>query len=105
MNVNARTSAILTGLGWMLFSPITLLMALISSVESQTIYFVQVAAFGLWAVFGVVSGIGTVTGAPWAGRIQKVLKWAAFAYFTGCGLLLAGYIFSVLLNNQLAYVL
>ena len=55
------------------------LMALISTVESLTFYYVQVAVFGAWAACGVVAGIARMASVPWAGRLQAILVWIAFA--------------------------
>ena len=54
-------------------------MALISTVESLTFYYVQVAVFGAWAACGVVAGIARMASVPWAGRLQAILVWIAFA--------------------------
>lgn len=89
--MSKRASAVAFGLTWIVLSPIALLMALISTVESLTVYYVQVALFGAWATCGMVSGIGQIASASWAPRIQTVLSWLAFAYFTVCAVLLVTY--------------
>ena len=70
-------------------------MALISTVESLTFYYVQVAVFGAWAACGVVAGIARMASVPWAGRLQAILLWIAGVYFCACAILLA--VLSILL--------
>ncbi|HKQ35202.1 MAG TPA: hypothetical protein VJT11_07870 [Nitrospiraceae bacterium] len=71
----------MSGLSWVLLSPLFVLMALISKDESLTSYYVHVAAFGVWAACGVVAGIARIASVPWAGRLQAILFWIACAYF------------------------
>ena len=75
--MSGQTSTWKSGLPWVLLSPIFLLMALISTVESLTFYYVQVAVVGAWAACGVVAGIARMASVPWAGRLQTVLLWIA----------------------------
>ena len=98
--MNVRRAQAISGLAWILLSPIALLMALISTVESLTVYYVQLALFGLWAVAGMLSGIGTITSASWAVRLQTVLLWIAFTYFAGSGVLIAGYVILALGSDR-----
>ena len=79
--MSGQTSKWMSGLAWVLLSPLFFLMALISKVESLTDYYVQVAVFGAWAACGVVAGIARMASVPWAGRLQAILFWIAFAYF------------------------
>ena len=77
--MSGQTSKWMSGLSWVLLSPLFFLMALISTVESLTFYYVQVAVFGAWAACGVVAGIARMASVPWAGRLQAILVWIAFA--------------------------
>ena len=79
MRLSGQTSKWMSGLSWVLLSPLFFLMALISTVESLTFYYVQVAVFGAWAACGVVAGIARMASVPWAGRLQAILVWIAFA--------------------------
>ena len=78
-----RASSIKSGLAWIVVSPIALLMALISTVESLNVYYVQIFCFGAWSAFGVVSGITRIVGAPWTNRLQSILSWIGFIFFWG----------------------
>ncbi|MBI3607852.1 MAG: hypothetical protein HY207_07790 [Nitrospirae bacterium] len=80
-----------SGLTWVLLSPLALLMALISTVESLTVYYIQIALFGTWAACGVVAGLAGMASAPWSGRLKVVLLWIAFGYFFVCAVLIAVY--------------
>ena len=92
-----------SGVLWIVFSPLALLMALISTVRSDVVYNVQLALFGTWSACGVISGIGRIAGATWAVRLQIVLSWIAFAAFAVPGIVmlvyafrgLAGYLFAI----------
>jgi len=79
VRLSGQTSKWMSGLSWVLLSPLFFLMALISTVESLTFYYVQVAVFGAWAACGVVAGIARMASVPWAGRLQAILVWIAFA--------------------------
>ena len=79
MRLSGQTSKWMSGLSWVLLSPLFFLMALISTVESLTFYYVQVAVFGAWAACGVVAGIARMASVSWAGRLQAILVWIAFA--------------------------
>ena len=89
--MNSQTSTWKSGLAWVLLSPLALLTALISTVESLTVYYVQVAVFGASAACGVVAGIARMASVPWAGRMQVVLRWIAFACFCAWAVLIAVY--------------
>ena len=71
--------------------PVLFVMALISTVESELVYRVQLACFGAVAAASVVAGVAHAVGASWAGRVLVVLSWLGFAYFAGSGGLMAGY--------------
>lgn len=77
-----------SGLAWIVFSPLALLMAMMSTVRSDTTYTIQLVAFGCWTVCGIIAGIGRIVGARWAVRLQAILCWIAFAVFAGPGLIL-----------------
>lgn len=87
--MSGQTSIWKSGLAWVLLSPLALLMALISTVESLTVYYIQVAVFGAWAACGVVAGITRMASVSWAGPLQVVLLWIAFAYFCASAVLIA----------------
>ena len=91
--MSGQTSTWKSGLAWVLLSPLVLLTALISTpspaVESLTGYYVQVAVAGAWAACGVVAGIARMASVPWAGRLQDVLRWIAFAFVYAWVVLLA----------------
>jgi hypothetical protein len=89
--MNNRAISIKSGLAWIVFSPIALLMALISSVESLNVYYVQIVCFGVWSALGVVSGIARIAGAPWTSRLQAILSWIGFIFFSGAGLVMMLY--------------
>ena len=80
-----------SGLAWIVLSPLALLMAMISTVRSDTTYKVQLVAFGCWTVCGIVAGMGRIVGARWAVRLQAILCWIAFVVFAGPGLILTAY--------------
>lgn len=61
----------------------------------MTGYYVQVAVFGAWAACGVVAGIARMASVPWAGRLQVVLRWIAFACVYAWAVILA--VLSILL--------
>jgi hypothetical protein len=64
------------------------LMAAISTVESLTTYYVQLAAFSTVALAGFVAGVGALFRYVWAGRSMLVLSWVGGAYFCGSALML-----------------
>jgi len=99
--MNDRKRAIMSGVFWIVFSPIALLMAMISTVESLTVYYIQVVLMGGWTACGVVAGIGRITGVSWARRLQMVLSLIAFAYFSVCGILMLGYLFVAIFNQKI----
>src|SRR5262245_66132892 len=76
--MNTARKGLGSGLLWIIFSPLALLMALIAKGGSDTDYYVGVAACGTWSACGVISDIGTIAGAPWANRVQTILCWIAF---------------------------
>ena len=96
--MSSRRQGLVSGVLWIVFSPVALLMALIAKGGSETDYYAGVAVCGTWSACGVVSGIGTIAGARWARRVQTILCWIAlatcsipaaillfFAYETGIG--------------------
>jgi hypothetical protein len=62
-------------------------MAAISSVKSETTYYVQLAFFGMAAAAGIVGSVALLFGYSLGRRILQVLSWLGFAYFTGAALL------------------
>ncbi len=87
---------------WLLLSPVAVLMALVSTVESEPLYYTQVSVFGLWAFLGMLSGIGTLLRARWAPPLQRSLGLLAVAYFSIAGIGIAAFLASALLNDGVA---
>lgn len=87
-----KLKSLRSGLLWTVFSPVALLMALISTVESDITYNVQIAICGTWTAFGVISGVGRIAGASWAVRVQIILCWIAFAAFAVPGVVMIAYV-------------
>jgi hypothetical protein len=63
-------------------------MAAISTVESMTTYYVQLAAFSTVALVGFVVGVEALFRRVWAGRSALVLSLVVGAYFCGSALIL-----------------
>jgi hypothetical protein len=84
----------LIGIIWILLSPILFFMALISTVESDLVYKVQVVCFGIISTIGIVSGIGILLLRKWACYLLRVVSGIGFIYFTGAAFLMI--IYSVL---------
>lgn len=85
------TGTRLVGCLWLLVAPVLVGMALISTVQSETTYWVQIVAFSVIAVVGAVAGIATGLRYRWGARVLLILSWLGFAYFVFCGLLGATY--------------
>lgn len=96
-----RKRAIMSGVFWIVFSPIALLMALISTVESPTVYYIQIVLMGGWTACGFIAGIGRITGASWARRLQMLLSLVGFAYFLVSGVMLMGYLLMAIFNHKI----
>jgi hypothetical protein len=77
----ADWKSVRSGFLWIVFSPLALLMALVSTVKSDVTYHVQIAACGTWSALGVASGVGRIAGGSWAVRLQVTLCWIAFVAF------------------------
>ena len=73
-------------------TPLLLLMALISTVESLTTYYVQLAVFGLVTLVGMSVGIGYATGGSWAPKIARYLAWIICIYFIGSWVLIIAFV-------------
>jgi hypothetical protein len=73
---------------WIALAPLLFLMAAISTVESMTTYYVQLAAFSTVALVGFVAGIGAMFRRVWTGRSMLVLSLVVGAYFCGSALIL-----------------
>src|SRR5262245_13879652 len=78
---NRMRKRLVSGLLWIVFSPLVLLMAPIAKGGSETDYYVGVAVCGTWSACGVMSGVGTIAGTRWAMRVQTILCWIAFIAF------------------------
>jgi len=76
------------GVVWICFAPIAVIMAVISTVSSETTYYLQLIGFSAVAVAGLVCGIGALSYRPWAARGIAVLTWTVAAYFIGAALLM-----------------
>jgi hypothetical protein len=72
---------------WILLSPILLVMAGISTLESETAYYVQLGCFGAVSAVGLISGVALVANRPWPRPILEALSWLGFTYFAGSGLM------------------
>ena len=84
--MSPRRQRLASGVLWIVFSPVALLMALIAKGGSETDYHAGVAVCGTWSVCGVISGVGTLVGMHWAVRLQMLLCWVAFAIFSASGI-------------------
>ena len=100
MTAVASTKA--KAVAWLLLSPVSVLMALISTTESEVLYYAQVSVFGLWAILGMLSGIGALLRARWAPLLQRSLGLVAVAYFSIAGIGIAAFLVSALLNGGVA---
>jgi len=76
------------GWAWLVLSPILFLMAALSTVKSETTYYLQLACFGTVALSGVIGSAALLLGHSLGRRILQVLSWLGFAYFTGAALLI-----------------
>ena len=79
--------------GWIFAGPLLILMALISTVESLTTYYIQLAIFGFTALICMATGIGYIFGWPWVPLTAKYLAWALALIFIGIPVLVAMTIF------------
>src|SRR5262245_8810465 len=87
--IGSKWKSLRSGLMWIAFSPLMFLWgAMADRTSSDLEYEIQVILFGAWSVLGVISGVGTITGASWAARVQRILIWFLFALFAFCGLVL-----------------
>ena len=87
---------------WLLLSPLAFLMALVSTVESEAIYGVQLVAFGSWSVLRMTSGLGCLLQTSCAAKVQRALSVVAIGYFTLAGVLIASYLLSAAANDGVA---
>ncbi|CBE68551.1 MAG: hypothetical protein F9K13_03390 [Candidatus Methylomirabilis oxygeniifera] len=67
---------------WICISPLLFVMAAISTVQSLTVYYVQLACFGAVAVMGLLGGIALLLGRPVGRKILSGVSWLGFGYFT-----------------------
>jgi len=79
--MNTMRKRLVSGLLWIVFSPLVLLMGLIAKTHTLTEYYVGVGLCGTWSICGVISGIGAIVGARWAMRVQTILCWIACIVF------------------------
>ncbi len=87
---------------WLVLSPMVAVMALISTVESLTVYYAQVTCFGLWSVLGILAGIGGLLRQSWATTLQKGLGYVAIAYLLLAAIGMVGFLISAFLNGGVA---
>jgi len=73
---------------WIVLGPIGVLQALISTVESDTTYRIQLWAFSLTGTLSVISGIGLLFLRRWAQKILRMISWLTFVYYAGSGVLI-----------------
>ncbi len=74
---------------WIVLGPVGILQALISTVESDTTYRIQLWTFSLIGTGSVISGIGLLFLRRWAQQILRAMSWLTFACYTGSGVLIA----------------
>ena len=101
-NMNSPLAMKAKGVAWLVLSPIAVLVALVSTVQSQTAYYVQVVAFGAWSILGMISGVASLEGAKWAHSIKRVLALVAISYFAVAGIAIASFLAAALLNGGVA---
>lgn len=77
---------------WLILSIILFLMASISTVESLSVYYIQLACFATVSVACIVTGIAYALGKPWANILAKYLKWILGIYFIGSLLIFAMFV-------------
>jgi len=80
MNMQRRKE-LLSGVLWIVFSPLVLLMALIAKTPTLTEYYVGVGLCGAWSICGFVSGFGRIARRRWAIGVQTILCGIAFIAF------------------------
>lgn len=73
---------------WILFSPVLFLMAAISTVESETTYYVQLVIFGFATLVGVATGIAYIFGWAWGAVTGKYMLWTMAFVFVGIPILI-----------------
>src|SRR5688572_11967162 len=76
------------GVVWLLLAPVVLLMAVISTVQSEVAYRVQLAAFSAVAIAALVLGVAGLLRRRWAAPGLFTLSWLGAAYFFGSALLI-----------------
>lgn len=67
---------------WICISPVLFIMAAISTVQSQTTYYVQLVCIGAAAAVGFVGGIALLLGRPIGRILLSGVSWLGFGYFT-----------------------
>jgi hypothetical protein len=73
---------------WIVLGPIGVLQALISTVESDTTYRIQLWIFSVTGTLSVISGIGLLFLRRWAQKILRMISWLTFIYYAGSGVLI-----------------
>jgi hypothetical protein len=90
MNVQRR-KRLVSGVLWIVFSPLVLLMGLIAKTHTLTDYYAGVGVCGTWAVCGVISGFGRLAGRRWATLVQMTLCWITVAVYAVVGVVILFY--------------
>ncbi len=74
---------------WILLSPLLFLMAVISTVESLSVYYVQLVCFGLISIAGILTGFGYIFSWPWVTISSRLITRVLVIYFVGSWILMA----------------
>lgn len=90
--MSKRSKELISGVLWIVFSPLALLMGLIAKTPTLTEYYVGVGLTGAWSISGVISGFGRIAGTRWALRVQMVLCWIAVALYSVSGIAMVFFI-------------
>lgn len=84
---------------WIIISPLLFLIAIISTVESELTYYVQLGFFSVISILGFISGVSLLFKKLWAQKVLSVLSWIGFIYFSGAGLLILIYSIPALIKS------
>ena len=100
--MNSSSASKAKAVAWLVLSPIAVLMALVSTVESQTTYFAQIVTFGTWSGLGMTSAVASLAGAKWAHSLQRALALVAVSYFGIAGVVMVSFLAAALLSGGAA---
>ncbi|RYG24588.1 MAG: hypothetical protein EON93_22930 [Burkholderiales bacterium] len=90
---------------WVLFSPLAALMALISTVEPSSFYYVQLTVLCTWSVLGVTAGLASLMGVLWAIRLRLALALVAACYWGFAVVTMVGFAVAYLIDRRAANAL